>query len=228
MEFPEDIVAKREALARHHGHAIRTSLIRAIEEMQKMERMGTKYPIELKDQLLLAAETNWDAANEKDHAHAKATIEAVKRIGKLKPLVSYEDDDVVMAKCQCVNGECLPGDSQCNHCYPGWKGRMCDIPDKSNKQVHSPEDSRMNGAHIDEDDDLEDIMHGKIQSPNRADHGDDVPSHQGRRFGQKDRVSAYKPRHEYEKVTDNGQARVTPYNSGHIDDDDVKPSSKKS
>lgn len=42
-------MAKREALARHHGHAIRTSLIRAIEEMQKMERMGTKYPIELKD-----------------------------------------------------------------------------------------------------------------------------------------------------------------------------------
>ena len=223
VEFPEDITAKRESLSRHKGKAIRTSLIRTIEEMQKMERMGTKYPVKLKEQLLLAADTDWSKSSNEDYHHASATIEAVKRIGKLKPLVAYEDEDVVYAKCQCVNGECLPGDSQCNHCYAGWKGRMCDIPDKANKQVHRPEDARMQGAHIDDDDDEEVIFRGR-KGGDDGSGGDDLkPSQNGRRFGNKDRnANTYKPRQEYEPAGDNGVTRVTPYSS---DDhgDDVRP-----
>ena len=70
VEFPEDIMAKREALSRHKGNAIRDSLIRTIEEMQKMERMGHNYPTFLKEQLLLAAETDWHSATDSDHEHA--------------------------------------------------------------------------------------------------------------------------------------------------------------
>jgi len=71
------------------------------------------------------------------------TLEALKKINKMTPLSVHDNDDIVPVKCICVNGDCLPGESQCNKCYSGWKGRMCDIPDNRNKDVRRPEDSRM-------------------------------------------------------------------------------------
>mmetsp|Transcript_26956 Transcript_26956/g.33484 ORF Transcript_26956/g.33484 Transcript_26956/m.33484 type:complete len:87 (-) Transcript_26956:1253-1513(-) len=86
--------------------------MRTVEEMQRMERMGSRYPAALKQKLLAHSTTDWSQASDSELDKARATIEAVRKISQVKPLVAYDKyDEVLPPKCACVNGECLPGES---------------------------------------------------------------------------------------------------------------------
>lgn len=59
----------------------------------------------------------------------------------------------VQVKCRCVHGECEEGSAKCKRCYPGWKGRKCDIPEKH--------DDRFVANLIDDDEELQAIKRPK-------------------------------------------------------------------
>lgn len=52
MEFPEDFTAKHEEDLKHKGMQVRDSLSKAIQEMEKLKKMGKKYPKEIEDKLM--------------------------------------------------------------------------------------------------------------------------------------------------------------------------------
>lgn len=115
----------------------------------------------------------------------------MKHINTVKPLTVYEGDDFVAPKCACVNGECLDGESQCHKCYAGWKGRMCDMPDKGNKAVHKPDDTRMHAAKISDDLEEDEIFHAERKK--KGYDGDKLQSSHGRRFNDKKSKDHFTP-----------------------------------
>ena len=184
VEMPEDIQAKRESVKRHRGSAIGDSLHNVIKEMHTAEREGTRYPKNLKDRMeKMYKYIDWSNASDSETKELMTTLDAVKKISLAKPLTVYEDDDVVAVKCACVNGECSPGESECHKCYSGWKGRLCDIPDRKNSEVRRPDDARMKGAKISDDLDEQGIF-SKIVKRDRS-AGETVQAKNGRRFGNK-------------------------------------------
>lgn len=52
IEFPEDFTAKHEEDLKQKGKQVRDSLFKAIDEMDKLKKMGKKYPKEVEDKLM--------------------------------------------------------------------------------------------------------------------------------------------------------------------------------
>lgn len=145
-------------------------------------------PPELQEKFKKFEGVDFSKLNPAEIKEAIGTVESMTLLAKNKIDTSEvvdDDDDLVVAKCQCVHGECNKGDSQCDHCYSGWKGRNCDIALSS--------DSRMNAATILDDDE------DGIFRPNKIRESDQVyQAPQGRRTGNKSSNSnSYEPKKKY-------------------------------
>lgn len=221
--LPEDITAKKESNERLKGTAVHSSLHQLMHDVQALEKQGVNAPPELIAELktYINDRNLQKHLDQKDIEKVIMTIDTLEHINEVQGYFE-DDEDTVKVHCACVHGECKKGESKCNKCYKGWKGKLCDISDDKGVAEKRPKDSRMAGSKIEDEEEEAEIFSkkGKMGSS-----GDTQGAQVGRRFEKHhDSSNEYKPHMDYK------QDEIHSSNNGHDDDDDddLKPSHSKS
>ena len=223
--LPEDIMAKKESKERLKGTAVHSSLHQLLHDVHALEKQGINTPPELIAELktYINDPKLQKSLDQNDLEKVMMTIDTLEHINEVQDYFE-DDEDTVKVHCACVNGECKKGESKCNKCYKGWKGKLCDISDDKGVAEKRPKDSRMAGSKIEDEEEEVEIFSkkGKMGSS-----GDTQGAQVGRRFEKHHEISdEYKPHMEYSieaEIHTNGHD-----NDDDDDDDDLKPSHSNS